>query len=995
MAYQTFLYKKLLFLFIVTVITVGVFFAYDSHIVEASGPHECDIVSFTNTSSVYKWQTCYADPDAHNFYYFESASSNWSRSGGLLSNKDYTTVCILDPSGVGTSCKSQFHPACGNCGGAGPSVSCKNTNCTKASLTANTFYVVDYDGDLTAVEAGGPPPPPPPLLEPDLRVTAFNLPNGTPGEVVLASVTVRNFGGGSTGSGFEVAVNRNSSTMNCNSGESGSQNTGVQLGAGLSRDFNNISVTLPASDGVFTATAMVDSDCDISESNEGNNIRNDSYTVASPGVCAQYAGACGGSCGPGKRKYRNNTDGFYGGTNLCGAGVECINDPVCAGPAICGNGVPEAGEACDDGGGNGACPHACSDGSGGQPACTENVCGGDSVSGRVTDQNGIGVAGVGIHVCNYGDVLTDASGSYSQSGIVNPSGICARIDSLPANYGSPNALNARSPECGNETGNGGDNNSYEHQVFGETCPGWPGCLAQNDACDLPTDDNFDYQLVYTPPQCNDGLDNDWDTLEDFPDDPGCVDALDNDEFNPPPPQCNNGIDDDSDGLTDFPDDPGCVNALDNDEFNPPIPGACSDNGSILSTTIPAALTLSPGEVYTFAVDLDNSGTSKWYNNSSYSFYRTDGFALGFDCVPGSITRCTLPIGGVPTTGSFVMNNVEITAPLVDGVHNFKMQMRHTVGWDYQDDAGGVCANPPPGSNVFFGEPLVSTVTVSSAPIPIVEICQDGDLPPGCFAGPYPVPELGSIQFKAWHDPDGVAGPNPFVDATAGATWNACGDGASGPCNNTWFSAPGLFNGQFDGGPWPIEAIVGGTSDIVTVNVLNAPLPEMALRCDGAGAAVCLINFGDPVIIEWCGSGAGRHNCANATSCTVTGNGGPVTALSGEINSPPLVVDTTYTLSCTGPGSNGGPATTQEIKAKIDGGIPECADGINNDPVIEDLDIDFPDDIGCTDIFDDDETNPVCSDGLDNDGDGKFDWPFDPGCSNQFDENESDPSFDEF
>ncbi len=86
-------------------------------------------------------------------------------------------------------------------------------------------------------------------------------------------------------------------------------------------------------------------------------------------------------------------------------------------------------------------------------------------------------------------------------------------------------------------------------------------------------------------QCSDGIDNDNDGLIDFPDDPGCVDANDNDEFNAPPPpvaQCSDGIDNDNDGLIDFPDDPGCIDANDNDEADvvaPPIP-----NVSINSTS---------------------------------------------------------------------------------------------------------------------------------------------------------------------------------------------------------------------------------------------------------------------------------------------------------------------------------------------------------------------------------------------------------------------------
>ena len=77
-----------------------------------------------------------------------------------------------------------------------------------------------------------------------------------------------------------------------------------------------------------------------------------------------------------------------------------------------------------------------------------------------------------------------------------------------------------------------------------------------------------------PAQCDDGVDNDGDGFTDM-DDPGCVNAQDNDEANAPLPpalmQCEDGIDNDGDGLVDFPDDPGCTDALDDDEIDPVIP----------------------------------------------------------------------------------------------------------------------------------------------------------------------------------------------------------------------------------------------------------------------------------------------------------------------------------------------------------------------------------------------------------------------------------------
>ncbi|MGQ0700609.1 MAG: OmpA family protein [Panacagrimonas sp.] len=73
--------------------------------------------------------------------------------------------------------------------------------------------------------------------------------------------------------------------------------------------------------------------------------------------------------------------------------------------------------------------------------------------------------------------------------------------------------------------------------------------------------------------CADTLDNDGDGLIDFPGDPGCSTADDNDEIDPP--QCSDGKDNDGDGLIDFPSDKGCTAAEDTDETDPcktPAPG---------------------------------------------------------------------------------------------------------------------------------------------------------------------------------------------------------------------------------------------------------------------------------------------------------------------------------------------------------------------------------------------------------------------------------------
>lgn len=66
----------------------------------------------------------------------------------------------------------------------------------------------------------------------------------------------------------------------------------------------------------------------------------------------------------------------------------------------------------------------------------------------------------------------------------------------------------------------------------------------------------------------------------------------------------------------------------------------------------------------------------------------------------------------------------------------------------------------------------------------------------------------------------------------------------------------------------------------------------------------------------------------------------------------------------------------------------CSDHLDNDG---DGLIDFPQDPGCVHSLDTDESNASfqCSDRIDNDGDGKIDFPQDPGCSNSLDDSEND------
>ena len=79
--------------------------------------------------------------------------------------------------------------------------------------------------------------------------------------------------------------------------------------------------------------------------------------------------------------------------------------------------------------------------------------------------------------------------------------------------------------------------------------------------------------------CSDQIDNDGDGLIDYPNDPGCDSATDNNETDPVLPLCSDHMDNDGDGLIDYPNDPGCDSATDNDETDP------SDPSTALTTTV--------------------------------------------------------------------------------------------------------------------------------------------------------------------------------------------------------------------------------------------------------------------------------------------------------------------------------------------------------------------------------------------------------------------------
>jgi hypothetical protein len=113
-----------------------------------------------------------------------------------------------------------------------------------------------------------------------------------------------------------------------------------------------------------------------------------------------------------------------------------------------------------------------------------------------------------------------------------------------------------------------------------------------------------------PHACEDGIDNDGDTLIDYPAEPGCATQIDDDETDPPtPPVCWDTVDNDLDGIVDYPNDPGCDAASDSSEIDECIPGVPvidHPGGAITGNTIGgSSLMGAPAGCDNFG----NSGTS--------------------------------------------------------------------------------------------------------------------------------------------------------------------------------------------------------------------------------------------------------------------------------------------------------------------------------------------------------------------------------------------------
>jgi hypothetical protein len=570
-----------------------------------------------------------------------------------------------------------------------------------------------------------------------------------------------------------------------------------------------------------------------------------------------------------------------------------------------------------------------------------------------------------------------------------------------------------SPQCSDGVDNDGDGLV--------DFPEDPGCIGPND----------DSEDSAPSPQCSDGRDNDGDGKVDYPNDPGCSDAHQDTETDDCPdgpncPQCANGKDDDADGLTDYPNDPGCTSASSTSEIAD-SPYACSPNVMAQQLPVDGHKTgnlMLGGASYLSSASCGGSGTEDIYELritspkvvtattvSNVTVADTVLSIRGSDCSdPASELACNDDADPTNHPGPSSIA-VSLTTPgiyfLVVDAHDSGAGGAYDLQVNFLSGEGEEC-NPNVvtcGTGLVCRTPLGGSMNLCEKPV-----CSDGVDDDGDGKADYP------------EDP-GCDSPadNDEADTCPGAGCPQCADGIDNdsdgmtdwPNDPNCVSASGTSESCVDtdtvvtiAAPTTSGTTVGAHNDTSqTCGSSTATAPEVTFRVHAPMALDSLhivttpssSPFFDAVTAVYGPSCGGTAlACQDTAPITLTdlaagdtfivvdgystGSGTFTLGVSGQIKNnqkceDPLV--TAGVLLC-GPTATctGTPGNKKCVPAA-------CSDGIDNNG---DGKIDYPLDPGCTSPSDNTEDTvcpgvncPVCADGTDNDSDTHVDYAADMSC----------------
>lgn len=346
------------------------------------------------------------------------------------------------------------------------------------------------------------------------------------------------------------------------------------------------------------------------------------------------------------------------------------------------------------------------------------------------------------------------------------------------------------------------------------------------------------------PRCMDTIDNDGDSLIDYPFEPGCDSPTDNNEVDPSPlPQCGNGIDDDSDGFIDYTGgDPGCDSAADGLEIDECVPGAPvidHPGGSVTGTTVGGSSVLaspsgcgstttgtSPERVYFHDTTIDLASIT--FSITAASFDTVLYVRQGTCSIPGTTTMCQSPAGNLASVTIVSPPHASYFA-IVDG--QFSTSGTFTLSIVGRIPGGNACT---PGDLAYICNDGFFCDTATSICIPAA--CNDGIDNDGDGHIDYPS-DWGCTSIS---DPDEVGvGPVPqcadgidndldgFIDYPADPSCSAAADDDES-CT-FMYAADG--QGAFSGSLYEIN-LCGATMIVTTIGSIGFPLTGMAFTSDG-------------------------------------------------------------------------------------------------------------------------------------------------------------------
>ncbi len=529
------------------------------------------------------------------------------------------------------------------------------------------------------------------------------------------------------------------------------------------------------------------------------------------------------------------------------------------------------------------------------------------------------------------------------------------------------------------------------------------------------------------PQCSDGIDNDGDGKIDYPDDPGCLAPQQDDETDDCPdgpncPQCGNGKDDDGNGLIDYPSDPGCTAASDPIEFtfNAEACGSTmtvkqfpttgvdmggSDSGILDPDTSSSMLSSTCGAMngegaVAYVIMLDKpmvvTATSMGTGNivSIRSVMCTDASAE-LACSPTVTGTTTATVIKALNPGVYY---VVVELGVVGGTGGYQLTVQTAPG------AGSSCTGP-----TDCGPGLVCHPNPNGGGDMVCE-------PPYCSDG---IDNDGDGKIDYPNDP-GCTSPtddDETDDCPSGPNCPACSNGIDDD-NDTFTD-------------WPADTSCHSASDASESCTDSEGVTELVAMVTQGDTTTATNDF-EPACAEETGGAdlTYRIDVPALTALTIDVQSDAIFPVAELLNSTCggtaieceedtdivraavaagtyyIVVDDSFgdetgpfTLTVSGTIKNGASCESQLAQSgalacspgyacKGTAGsrvcaLAQCSDGIDNDG---DGKTDYPFDPGCDSPSDDDESDtcpgagcPVCSNGMDDDADGLTDFPADWGC----------------